>query len=141
MSLWVDNAVVEQRLIAGMASVAAALAMALASVGLFGMLAYSVSSRIREIGIRLSIGATHGEVVGMIVREGLTVVLPGIAIGVPLALAAAWLMRSQLYGVSASDPLTIVIAAIVFMLTAAVASWLPAQRAARIQPSVALRQD
>ena len=74
----ISNAVVEQRLIAGMASVAAALAVALASVGLFGLLAYSVSSRIREIGVRVSIGATRGEVVRMIVREGLVVAIPGV---------------------------------------------------------------
>ncbi len=141
MDTWVDNAVLEQRLIAGTASVAAALAMALASVGLFGLVAYSVSSRVREIGVRMSIGATRGDVMRMIVREALIVVIPGIAIGVPLAVAAAWTVRSQLYGVGATDPWTIAGAALVFVLTTAVAAWLPALRASRIQPYEALRQD
>jgi predicted permease len=141
MDEWIDNAVVEQRLIAGMASVAGGLAMILASVGVFGMLALSVSSRIREIGIRVSIGATEGEVLRMIVREGLAVVIPGIAIGIPLAVGLAWLIRSQLYGVSAADPWTIASAAAVFLLTATVASWLPARRAAGIQPVDALRDQ
>jgi putative ABC transport system permease protein len=141
MDGWVDFALVEQRMIAGMSGFAATLAMILASVGLFGMLAYSVSSRVREIGIRVSIGASRGAVLRMIVGEGLAVVLPGVAIGIPLALAAAWVVRSQFYGVSATDPLTIMVAALVFVATATVASWLPARRAARIQPIDALKQD
>lgn len=141
MDDWVDNAVVEQQLIAGMAGVAATLAMVLASVGLFGLLAYSVSSRVREIGVRLSVGATPPEVVRMIVREGLLVVIPGVAIGIPLALAVTWAVRSQLYGVSATDPWTVVGASMVFIATAALASWLPARQASRIQPIDALRHD
>ena len=141
MDEWIGNAVMAQQLIAGMASVAGGLAMILASVGLFGMLAYSVSSRVREIGIRVSIGATEGEVLRMIMREALAVVLPGIAAGIPLALALAWAIRSQLYGVSATDPWTTTWAALVFLATATVASWLPARRASKIQPIDALRQD
>jgi putative ABC transport system permease protein len=141
MEMYLGSAVVEQQLIAGMASVSATLAVVLASIGLFGMLAYSVSSRIREIGIRVSVGATRGEVVRMIVKEGLAVAIPGVAIGVPLALAAAWALRSQLYGVSATDPWTLSGAVLLFLATAAIASWLPAWRASRIQPSDALRQD
>jgi putative ABC transport system permease protein len=141
MDGWVEFALVEQRMIAGMSSFAATLAMILASVGLFGMLAYSVSSRVREIGIRVSVGASRGDVLRMIVAEGLAVVLPGVALGIPLALAAAWVVRSQFYGVSATDPVTIATAALVFIATATVASWLPARRASRIQPIEALRQD
>ena len=138
---WVDNALLEQRLIAGTASVAATLAVVLASVGLFGLVAYSVSSRVREIGVRMSIGASRGDVMRMIVREALLVVVPGIAIGIPLAMSASWAVRSQLYGVSAADPWTIAGAALVFLATTAVAAWLPALRASRIQPYEALRQD
>ena len=141
MDHWVDNAVVEQRLLAGMAGFAATLAMALAAVGLFGLIAYSVSSRVREIGVRMSIGATQGDVVRMLVREGLAVAIPGVLIGVPLALGAATLVRSQLYGVTATDPWTLAGAAAIFIATAAVASWLPARRASRIQPSEALRAE
>ena len=141
MSQWVDNAVVEQRLLAGIAGAAAALAVALASIGLFAMLAYSVSSRVREIGIRVSIGASRDEIVRMIVREGLAVLLPGLAAGVVLSLAAARVVQSQLYGVGAADPVTIAGAIIIFTITAVFASWLPARRAARIEPVEALRQD
>jgi predicted permease len=141
MDGWVDNAVVEQQLIAGMAGVAGTFALVLACVGLFGLLAYSVSSRVREIGVRVSIGATAGQVVRMIVREGLVVVIPGLAVGIPIALAAAWVVRSQLYGVSATDPWTVAGASLVFIVTAVIASWFPARRAARIQPIDALRQD
>ncbi|HWI19117.1 MAG TPA: ABC transporter permease [Vicinamibacterales bacterium] len=140
MSMWVDNAVVEQRLIAGMASAAATLAMMLACVGLFGVLAFSVSSRVREIGVRMSIGASAREIAAMVVREGLVVVVPGILIGIPLAIAAAWVVRAQLYGVSATDPVVIVVTGTAFLVVAAFASWLPARRAARIQPNDALRQ-
>jgi ABC-type antimicrobial peptide transport system permease subunit len=141
MDEWIGNAVMAQQLIAGMASVAGGLAMILASVGLFGMLAYSVSSRVREIGIRVSVGASEGEVLRMIMREAMAVVLPGIAIGIPLALALAWAIRSQLYGVSATDSWTTMSAALVFLATATVASWLPARRAAQIQPIEALRDE
>lgn len=141
MDDWVDNAVVEQRLIAGMASFAATLTMTLSCVGLFGLLAYSVSSRIREIGVRMSVGATASEIVRMIVREGVTVVIPGVAIGIPLAIGATWAIRSQLYGVSATDPWTIGSASAMFIATATFAAWLPARRASRIQPTEALRQE
>jgi putative ABC transport system permease protein len=141
MDSYVDFALIEQRLIAGMSSFAATLTMALASIGLFGMLAYSVASRMREIGIRASVGASHREVLRMILFEGLAVVVPGVAIGVPLALAAAWVVRSQLYGVSATDPRVIAMAAAVLVITSLVASWLPARRASRIQPIEALREE
>lgn len=141
MDGWVDFALVEQQMIAGMSSFAATLTLALASVGLFGMLAYSVASRVREIGIRVSVGASHREVLRMILLEGLAVVVPGIVIGVPLALVTGWVVRSQLYGVSAMDPRVIASAAAVLLTTALIASWLPARRAARIQPSEALREE
>ena len=137
---WVDNAVVEQRLIAGTASAAAMLALILASVGLFGLVAYSVSSRVREIGVRMSIGATRADVMRMIVREALAMVIPGIAVGVPLAIGVTWLVRSQLYGVSAADPWNIAIACTALIATTAIAALLPAVRASRIEPSQALRQ-
>jgi putative ABC transport system permease protein len=138
---WLDNAVVEQRLLVGMSGFAAVLAVSLSALGLFGLLAYSVSSRTREIGVRVSIGAESGDVAKMIMREGLLAVMPGLAIGIALALAVAWALRSQFYGVSPTDPRVIVAASFVVLVTATFASWLPARRAARIQPIEALRQD
>jgi len=138
---WLDSAVVEQRLVAGMSGFAALLAVALSALGLFGLLAYSVSSRIREIGVRVSVGAAQRQVESMIVREGLFAALPGVAVGIPVAMAVAWALRSQFYGISAADPRVIAAAAIIFVATALIASWLPARRAARIQPIEALREE
>ena len=95
----------------------------------------------REIGIRMALGARRGQVVQMIVRDGLIVVVPGVLIGAPCALAAATLVRSQLYGVAPNDLVTILGAAAVFTVTGLVAALLPALRASKIDPMNALRQD
>ena len=140
MNSWIDHAVVEQRLLASMSGFAAALAVALSAVGLFGLLAYSVSSRTREIAVRVSLGAAERDVVRMIIREGVFAALPGVALGIPLALGGAWLLRSLFYGVGVTDLRPVSIAAAMLIATTLVASWLPARRAARIQPGEALRQ-
>jgi predicted permease len=141
MDEWVDNALLQERLLAGVASFGAALAIVLACVGIFGLLAYSVAARVREIGVRMSVGATRAAVVALIVREGLIVVLPGIVIGIPLALAAARLVRSRLYGISDGDPWAMLWASGVFVVAGGLAALLPALRASRIQPIEALRHE
>jgi ABC-type antimicrobial peptide transport system permease subunit len=118
----------------------AALVVFLACMGLYARLAYAVGSRVREIGVRMALGASRTSVVQMIVR-GLIVVVPGVLIGVPFALAAATLVRSQLYGLAPNDPATIVGAAAVFTVTGFVAALLPALRASKIDPMDALRQE
>lgn len=138
---WFDFALLQERLIAGVSTAAAALAVLLACLGIYGLLAFAVTSRVREIGVRMSIGATRAAVVRMIVREGLTVVVPGVLIGIPCAFSAATLIRSQLYGVTPSDPWTIVGAAMVFIVTGMVAAFVPALRASKIAPLDALRQE
>jgi predicted permease len=138
---WIDFALLQERLIAGLATYAAALAIFLACIGLYGLLAYAVASRVREIGVRMALGARRTVVVRMIVRDGLIVVVPGVLIGVPCALAAATLVRSQLYGVAPNDPATIIGAAAVFTVTGFVAALLPALRASKIDPMDALRQE
>jgi predicted permease len=139
MDEWVSHATLDQQLIAGMAAFGGVITMLLSAIGLFGVLAYSVTSRVREIGIRQSIGATRAAVMAMIVREGIAVTLPGVLIGIPLALAAAGLIRSRLYGVAATDPRIIAAAAALFVVVALIASWLPARRASRVDPGAALR--
>jgi ABC-type antimicrobial peptide transport system permease subunit len=119
----------------------AALVVFLACMGLYARLAYAVGSRVREIGVRMALGASRTSVVQMIVRDGLIVVVPGVLIGVPFALAAATLVRSQLYGLAPNDPATIVGAAAVFTVTGFVAALLPALRASKIDPMDALRQE
>lgn len=141
MDGWIDNAVLEQRLIAGMAGVAALLTMTLAVVGLFGLLVYSVTVRVREIGVRIAVGATQRSIIRMVLRDGLLIVIPRLMMGIPIALSAAWMLRSQLYGMSAADPGIVGGAALLFLSIAAVASGLPARRAARLPPTEALRQE
>ncbi|HEX7050740.1 MAG TPA: ABC transporter permease [Longimicrobiales bacterium] len=119
----------------------AAVALALAAVGIFGVMSYAVAQRRREIGIRLALGARPAEVVGSVVARGLALAGAGIAVGTLAALGLTRVMRSQLYGVSATDPLTFAAMILCLGAAAALASWLPARRAARVDPMVALRDD
>lgn len=105
------------------------------------MLAYSVTARVREIGVRLALGATRGTVVWTIVRDGLAIAVPGVLIGVPCALAAAPLVRARLYGIAPDDPRILLIAAATFLATVLAASLLPALRASRVAPVDALREE
>jgi predicted permease len=140
-SEWVDHALLQERFIAGLATFAAALTILLACIGVYGLLAYSVTARVREIGVRMALGATRGTVVWMIVRDGLAIAVPGVLIGAPCAWAAARLVRVQLYGIAPNDPRTLLIAAAVFLATVLAASLLPALRASRVAPAEALREE
>src|SRR4030095_2993132 len=113
----------------------------LACIGVYGLLAYSVASRVREIGVRLALGAARGTVGWMIVRDGLAVAVPGVLIGAPCAWAAARLVRAQLYGIAPNDPRTLLIAAAILLATVLAAALLPALRASRVAPVEALRDE
>jgi predicted permease len=113
----------------------------LAGIGVYGVTAYSVMQRTREIGIRVAMGASHGDVVRMILRQGMSFVLFGAAIGVALAAAASRLLRSLLFGLSPLDFMTFATAVVVFTIVGLVACYLPARRAARVDPLVALRYE
>jgi len=117
------------------------LALTLAAVGLYGIVAYVVRQREREIGVRVALGATPAQVVGLMLRRGMAPVLAGLAVGIAVALFATRLLRSLLYEVSASDPATFVGVAALLAAVALVASWLPSRRAARVDPTVTLRAD
>ena len=117
----------------------AVVATALAVLGIYGVMAYAVSQRTREIGLRMAIGARPADVSRMIVRRGLTLTVAGLAIGMAAALGLSQYVRSQLFGVQPSDPLTMTLVVLLMMVVAAVAAYLPARRAARIDPAVALR--
>ena len=122
----------------------AALALVLASVGIYGLLAYLVQQRTREVGIRMALGAQQAAVFRMIVGQGLKMTLAGIAIGVAASLISTRALSSfshLLYGVSGSDPLTLVVASLLLTATTALACFLPARRAARVEPTTALRQE
>jgi putative ABC transport system permease protein len=119
----------------------AALALALAAVGLYGVVSYSVSQRNAEIGIRMALGATALDVVGMIVREGFVLAAAGVVIGVAGAYALSRTLEALLYGVAATDPASFIFASAVLFLFSLVASYLPARRATRIDPATALRAE
>jgi predicted permease len=117
------------------------LGLLLACIGIYGVLAYQVGQRTREIGVRVALGARAGDVVRMMVRHGFKITALGAAIGLLLAIAATRLLASLLYGVSATDPLTFTAVPAVLLAVALLASWLPARRAARVDPMVALRSE
>ena len=117
------------------------LGLVLASVGMYGVMAYTVSQRRREIGIRMAIGAAGGDVVGMIMKQGLSLVIIGAAIGIGGALAASRLLRGVLYSPSVLDPMTFVGVPLLLTAVAALASWLPARRASGVNPLEALRRE
>jgi len=131
----------ESRVYGVMFAVFALVALLLASVGLYGVMSYTVAQRTHEVGVRIALGALPGDVIRMMVRRGARLIGIGLAIGVPAAFLLARVLRGALYGVSASDPVTF--AGIVALLTgvALAASWLPARRAARVEPMVALRTE
>lgn len=119
----------------------AATALVLAVVGLYGVISYAVVQRTREFGIRLALGAPSSSIRGAVLRRGAVVAAVGVLAGVPGALALTRLMRGMLYGVTPADPVTYIGVCVVLIAVALSASWIPAHRATRIEPMVALRAD
>jgi ABC-type antimicrobial peptide transport system permease subunit len=120
---------------------ASAVALLLGAVGIYGVIAYMVSLRTREIGVRLALGAQPVDVRRMVSRQGVTVAAVGVAVGLLGALALTRFLGALLFGVSPTDPMTLSGAAVVLLVVAAVASWIPARRAAGVEPAVALRAE
>jgi ABC-type antimicrobial peptide transport system permease subunit len=115
------------------------LALLLAGVGLYGTVAFGVARRTHEIGVRMALGAARGEILRMVLRQTLYVIAGGLGVGVPLALVAAQLLKSQLFGLAPHDPLTLLAAALVVVTVTALAGAIPAWRSSRLNPLVALR--
>jgi predicted permease len=126
---------------ARLAFVFGAMALFLASLGIYAVKGYMVASRTAEFGIRKALGATHGNIMGIVFREGIIITLTGLTIGLLLGLVAARLIRSMLYGVDPVDPLSIALAVIFLGLTSMLASYIPARRAAKVDPMEALRYE
>jgi ABC-type antimicrobial peptide transport system permease subunit len=129
----------QERLIAQLTSLVGILALIIASVGLYGVMSYFVARRTSEIGIRMALGATRSTVVSMVLRGALRQIVIGLALGIPAALYAGYLMKSLLFGVGTNDPFALAGAVLVLALCATVAGFIPARRAASIEPMQALR--
>ena len=141
MKSWVSEAMAEPRSISALFGVFAALALLLGSVGIYGVVSYSVAQRTREIGIRMALGARRQEVLMLVVGQGVKLALAGVAIGIAGGLMLTRLMSGLLYGVHATDPVTYGAVAVLLILVALAACFIPARRAMRVDPIVALRYE
>ncbi len=131
----------QERMIAQLVSFFGALALILACIGLYGVMAHGVARRTNEIGIRMALGAQGGNIAWMVLRETLLLVVVGLALGVPAALLAGRLVSSQLFELKGTDPLTLIAAALVLTVVAMLAGYIPARRASRVDPLTALRYE
>jgi predicted permease len=137
----VDESLGEQHSLAMLLSFFGVVATLLASIGLYGTMAYAVSRRTGEIGLRLALGAQRRDVLRMVLRESLAMVLIGAAVGIPVALAGGRMISSLLFGVSPTDPLTLILATLLLTAVAALATWVPARHASRLDAMTALRYE
>jgi len=117
------------------------VALCLAAIGIYGVIAYNVSRRTHEIGLRKALGADRGQIVAQVVGQGLKPALAGLAFGLAGSVALTRLMTGMLYGVKPTDPLTLITVAAGFALIASVACWIPARRAAALEPMEAMRVE
>ena len=137
----VENRFQQERLFAQAGTVFGGLALLVASVGLFGLMSYSVAARTNEIGIRMALGAERADVLQLVLRESMILVLVGVVLGLAGAIAASRPIASLLFGLTPADPMTIASAIVVMLLLSSVAAYLPARRASRVDPMVALRYE
>jgi len=137
----ISNSLATERMIASLSTVFGFVATVLAIIGLYGVMSYSVAQRTREIGIRMALGAEQGKVIGMVMREVVTLIAIGIGVGVPAALVLTRVVKSQLYGLEAYDPWTLGLATGLLAMVACAAGYLPALRASRVDPMKALRYE
>ena len=130
-----------ERFVMILLSVFACIALALATVGVYGLLQYSTARQTHDIGIRMALGARKGDILRMIMRHGLRLTLVGVVVGVAGAVALTRVLSSLLYDVTPTDPLTLVVVSCVLVAMALLASYVPARRAAKVDPMVALRYE
>ena len=136
-----DEALAQERLLATLSGFFGLTALLLACIGLYGLMAYAVTRRTNEIGIRMALGAQAWDVLKLVMQETLLLVLLGVALGLGAAVATTRLISSLLFGLSATDPATLVLATLLLIAVATLAGYLPARRAAGVDPVVALREE
>jgi ABC-type antimicrobial peptide transport system permease subunit len=137
----IDLSLRTERLVASLSSVFGFLATLLAVIGLYGVMAYTVARRTREIGIRMALGAIQGNVIWMVMKEVLILIAAGVLVGVPAAIGLSRLVKSQLYGLAPHDPVTLFLSIAVLAAVASLAGFFPALRASRVDPMQALRHE
>lgn len=137
----VNESLSTETMITKLAGFFGALAVLLACIGIYGIMAYAVTGRTNEIGIRMALGAQKKDVLWLVLRETLLLVLIGVAIGLPAVYGAAQLIKSQLFGLSAADPVSLILATVLMFVVAVIAAYIPARRASRTDPMVALRYE
>jgi ABC-type antimicrobial peptide transport system permease subunit len=137
----VETSLAQERLFAALSSLFGLVALALAAVGLYGVMAYSVNQRTREIGLRIALGARGRSVLTLVVGQGMKVVLGGLGAGAIAAFGVTRFISSRLYGIKPTDPLTFVVVTLTLLSVALLACWLPARRAAKVDPMEALRHE
>jgi len=141
MAAQIDGTLTAERMLSFLASGFGIVAIFVTAIGLYGVLAYSIAQRTREIGIRMALGATQGSVVKMVLREVLTLTGFSVAVALPLSIALSTFVKSQLFGISDRDPATLFLVTLAIGTVALLAAWAPAHRATRVQPITALRYE
>jgi putative ABC transport system permease protein len=139
MEIAISDSVTQQRLNMILLSIFGVLALVLAAVGIYGVMAYTVSQRVHEIGIRMALGAQRRDVLRLVIEQGIKLALSGVAIGLAASFALMRLMQKLLFEVSATDPLTFTVIALLLTIVALLACWIPARRATKVDPMIALR--
>jgi hypothetical protein len=137
----VEASVHAERVIAQLGGFFSLFALVLACLGLYGMLSFTVLRRTQEIGLRMALGARHGDVLSLVISQGISLAVTGIVIGICGALAFTRLLSTFLFGVGPTDPLTLIGVSVLLVFVAVLASWVPARRAAKVDPMVALRYE
>jgi ABC-type antimicrobial peptide transport system permease subunit len=137
----IDDSLAGERLIGGLSAVFGIAALMLAAMGVYGVIAYSVTRKTREIGVRMALGAARTTVIRSVLREALFLGLLGIAIGLPMTLGVVRLLASFLFGVAATDPFTFAVSTSILATVSLIAGLIPAWRASRVDPMVALRHE
>jgi len=137
----IDRSILQERLFAILSGFFGGLTLLLAAVGLYGLMAYNVAQRTQEIGVRMALGATKRDVLSMILQETLSITAVGLLLGIAGALGSSHFVSNLIYGVSARDPITLAVVCVLLAVVATLACWLPARKAMKVDPMVALRHD